>query len=199
MAATSRFEEVLSSISNSKLNFSIYKTPFSAQISLKNSFAKYFKENEEHDNVTRGKVIDTEQINLKSEPVKLEERKEIIEEKDNFKDIMVTALKEIDMLRKQNGELESRLKESKKESKKYRQRVVKLQAMLEKINKEPNEPVSDSSEDVEDANIETRNKFSLLSKSPSEQSFSEPPNTKDQQVQTEVIFTVIKDQSMKNQ
>ena len=44
MAATSRFEDVLNFISNSKLNFAIYKTPFSAQISLKNSFAKYFKE-----------------------------------------------------------------------------------------------------------------------------------------------------------
>jgi hypothetical protein len=47
MAATSKFENVLNFISNSKLNFSIYKTPFSAQI-----FLKYFDENEDLVNVT---------------------------------------------------------------------------------------------------------------------------------------------------
>ena len=148
MAATSRFQDVLSFISNSKLNFSIYKTPFSAQISLKNSFAKYFKENECNENVTSEKVNDTDKIILKSEPVKLEESSESMEEKANLKDVMEKTLKDIDDLRSQNYELEAKLKESKKESKRNRQRADKLQAMLEKINTDPNESVSESSEVV---------------------------------------------------
>ena len=47
MAAVTRFEDVINYISNSRLNFSSYKTPFSAQISLKNSFANYYKETDD--------------------------------------------------------------------------------------------------------------------------------------------------------
>lgn len=55
--------------------------------------------------------------------------------------------------------------------------------MLEKINTEPDESVNESSEDMQGANIETHNKFSILSESPSEQTISEStgPITKDQQ------------------
>ena len=122
--------------------------------------------------------------------MKIEERTESMEEKANLKAVMEKTLKEIDELRSQNNELEAKLKESKKESKKNRQRADKLQAMLEKINTEPNESFSESSEVMQDANIETHNNFSPLFESPSEQSTSESthPSTKDQQVQTEVIF-----------
>ena len=62
--------------------------------------------------------------------------------------------------------------------------------MIEKINTEPNESVRESSEVMQGANIETHNKFSLPAESPSEESISESTHlsTKDQQVQTEVIF-----------
>jgi predicted nuclease with TOPRIM domain len=42
MAAELTFKNVLSHIQQSGLNFSIYLTPFSAQLSLKKSFAKKF-------------------------------------------------------------------------------------------------------------------------------------------------------------
>ena len=42
MAAELTFKNVLTHITKSGLNFSIYLTPFSAQLSLKKSFAKKF-------------------------------------------------------------------------------------------------------------------------------------------------------------
>ena len=75
MAATFRFEDVLNFVSNSKLNFSIYKTPFSAQISVKNSFVKYFQENEALANDTNA-AKNNEKTIFKCELVKSEEEKE---------------------------------------------------------------------------------------------------------------------------
>ena len=49
-AAKSKFEEVLDYITDSKLNFFIQRTPFSAQISLKKSFAVYFKDTKNSEN-----------------------------------------------------------------------------------------------------------------------------------------------------
>ena len=44
MAPDQAFQDVLSYVEKSRLNFSIYRTPFSAQLSLKKSFAKHFQE-----------------------------------------------------------------------------------------------------------------------------------------------------------
>ena len=75
MAATSRFENVLNYILNSKLDSSISKTSFSAQISLKNSYAKYFDESEDIVNVTSELAKNNDEIVpntlIKSEPVKV--------------------------------------------------------------------------------------------------------------------------------
>ena len=196
MAATSKFENVLNFISNSKLNFSIYKTPFSAQISLKNSYAKYFDENEDLVNVTSELAKNNDNIVpqtvIKSEPVKLEELAESTEESEKLKAIIEINIKELDDLRNQKTELESKLKETKKESKKNRQRADKLHAMLDKMNfKEPDECIAEASEDIQIANLETQNKFCLLSESSNEQLFSEvnPPCTQEREVQTEMIFS----------
>ena len=43
-AATEVFQKILQSIENSRLNYSLSKTPFSASISLKCSFIKRFEE-----------------------------------------------------------------------------------------------------------------------------------------------------------
>jgi hypothetical protein len=48
MAAEKAFYNVLNYVSRSQLNFSIYQTPFSAQLFLKKSFAKHYEGNE-HD------------------------------------------------------------------------------------------------------------------------------------------------------
>ena len=45
MASEKAFKEVLSFVAKSKLNFTIFQTPFSAQLSLKKSFAKHFHAN----------------------------------------------------------------------------------------------------------------------------------------------------------
>ena len=125
MAATSKFEDVFNFVSNSKLNFSIYKTPFSAQISVKNSFVKYFQENEALANDTDAAKNNEETI-FKSELVKSEENRKDISERENLQAKIEKNLKEIDDLRHQNKHLETKLKESKKESKKNQQRADKL-------------------------------------------------------------------------
>jgi len=194
MAATLKFEDVLNFISNSKLNFSIYKTPFSAQISLKNSFAKYFKEDEDLTNATGELKNDKLPVIVsKSQPVQLDENHGFEESSDNLKAIIDKNMKEIEELRNQKNSLEAKLKETKKESKKNRQKADKLQIMLEKLNddqEQEEESILEGCQDSQAANIRIQNKFSLLSEFKCEELMSEPtlPITKEQEVQTEEIF-----------
>ena len=49
MAGEKAFNDVLSFVAKSKLNFSIFQTPFSAQLSIKKSFSKNFHGNSERE------------------------------------------------------------------------------------------------------------------------------------------------------
>ena len=57
--------------------------------------------------------------------------------------------------------------------------------------KEPDESIIEAREDIQIANLETHNKFSLLSEASNEKPFSElnPPCTKEREVQTEMTFS----------
>ena len=90
MAAENTFEDVLSYVAKSKLNFSIYRTPFSAQLSLKKTFAKHFNE----DKADTIKAVEPE---VKAKVEELEKRlaisdneiyrlKEIIKETEEARD-----------------------------------------------------------------------------------------------------------------
>ena len=94
--AETRFDDVLNYISYSQLNFFIQKTPLSAQISLKKSFAQYFKK------------IEEKEVEVKHDaPEALEQENFIIE---NLKAIIVENHTEIDELKKDKKELEAKLK-----------------------------------------------------------------------------------------
>jgi chromosome segregation ATPase len=137
-AAVTRFEDVINYISNSKLNFSIYKTPFSAQISLKKSFAKYFGEIEDLAAAANNMdAIKKETVKPKLEPMECGEVS-VIKEMEKLKSFIEDNLKEISELRSQNSELESKLKQANKESKKNRQRAEKYQKLV-KIEKDVNQ------------------------------------------------------------
>ena len=71
MAANIAFESVLNSVRNSKLNFSIFLTPFSAQLSLKKTFAKHFSD--ESTNSGEGGIQNEEKNSLQVEIKQLED------------------------------------------------------------------------------------------------------------------------------
>ena len=160
--AETRFDDVLNYISDSQLNFFIQKTPFSAQISLKKSFAQYFKKIEDVSVSESSKIKETE-VEVKHEaPEALEQENFIIE---NLKAIIVENHTEIDELKRDKKELEAKLKESKRESKKNRQRA-KRQDLFKK-NKEEHFEESDKEETNKDlVTLNTFNRFSLLAESP---------------------------------
>ena len=56
MDASKSFQELMNQIENSKLNYVIHKTPFSANISVKRSFIKYHDESSEKETEVK-KVI----------------------------------------------------------------------------------------------------------------------------------------------
>ena len=115
--ATSRFENVLTFVSNSKLNFSIYKTLFSAQISLKNSFAKYSQVNEALADDTNKNKNNERITGYKSKIVDSDENRKDSEERENLQAIIEKQLTVIDDLKDHKKDLETKLKESKKDPK----------------------------------------------------------------------------------
>ena len=192
-AATSKFEEVLNYISDSKLNFFIQRTPFSAQISLKKSFAVYYEktENSEKD-ISESFDNQDRKVEIKSETTGS------VKIVDNLKASIEEKNKEIDELRNDKKEIETKLEVSKKEAKKNRQKSQKLQELL-KIQKEeiPEESEIEFENRIDPA-IETHNKFSKLPESPGKQTVSvivpkaQPKNevldVKHKEVQTETPF-----------
>ena len=160
MTAETKFENVLNYISKSKLNFSIYKTPFSAQISLKNSFAKYYGEIEDLAAATSEMEINEEETKPKSESTEIDEGS-ALKETEKLKTFIEDNLKVISELRSKNSELESKLKQANKESKKNRQKAEKYQKML-MIKKDESQDELEHSDEELCTNVETNNKFILL-------------------------------------
>ena len=159
-AVKSKFEEVLEYITDSKLNFFIQRTPFSAQISLKKSFAVYFKdtENSENDNSETFNHLD-KIVEPKYETIGS------VEINQNLKATIEEKSKEIEELRNDKKELETKLEASKREAKKNRQRSQKLQELLKK-HREASPEVSDELEEVNALSAETRDKFNKLPEFP---------------------------------
>ena len=62
MTATKRFENLLKTIEDSNLNYSIHNTPFSATISLKCSFVKRFSDSSTKSVQFRQNIEVTEQL-----------------------------------------------------------------------------------------------------------------------------------------
>ena len=84
MDANTIFKEILAVVENSSLNHSIYKTPFSATISLRSSFVKYFSDSQcahEVKNINRKEIKTEESSILKNENIELKAQ---IERLDNI-------------------------------------------------------------------------------------------------------------------
>ena len=80
MAAEKVFREVINFIVESKLNHSIYLTPFSAQLSVKKSFSKHYVErNKEH---TLAMKLDHIEENSQKSDLEILKLQKIIQEKE---------------------------------------------------------------------------------------------------------------------
>ena len=98
MTAANRFENLLKTIAESNLNYSIHKTPFSATISLKCSFVKRFS------NIYDDSSTKSQQCQQNSEGTEKLEFEKLKEENDAFK-------KELSELREGYDNHTSRLKD----------------------------------------------------------------------------------------
>ena len=92
MAAEKAFQEVIDFIVESRLNYSIYQTPFSAQLSLKKTFVKHYDENKDVIKVKNEDVIDLKPSQfeklLAQKNQEIMYLHEVIKEKNNANDIL---------------------------------------------------------------------------------------------------------------
>ena len=72
MAAEKAFQEVLDYVSKSRLNFSIFQTPFSAQLSLKKSFAKHFQNDDQYEAKEDLELVPKKDLEVKIKRVEME-------------------------------------------------------------------------------------------------------------------------------
>ena len=116
MAAEVTFRDVLNYVANSRLNFSIYQTPFSAQLSLKKSFAKHFNEDKaefkrkesEVETVTWAEEADELRTRLEQTVKDNRKLKELISEKDRVIENLEDTLKNEKKKTKQDGQKNER-------------------------------------------------------------------------------------------
>ena len=155
MAGEKVFQDVLNFVAKSKLNFSILQTPFSAQLSLKKSFAKNIHEDqsdqvkeviEESDETNfwkcRTRELENRLIAVNSENLQL---KKEIEEQENS----------IYNLENKCKNMEGNLKIEKKRIKKERQKAEKQESRVEV-------EIVENEEDMDVPNVPTSNKFETL-------------------------------------
>ena len=138
MAAEKAFQDVLDYISKSSWNFSIYQTPFSAQLSLKKSFAEHFQNDDQYE-VKR--LIDEETSILKQN----------IEMNEDLIHNLETKCKT----------LEHNLKVEKKKNKKERQKA-EHNVVNEPVCEVKLEIDSENEADISD--VPVYNRFTLLAK-----------------------------------
>ena len=150
MTADQAFQDVLSYVEKSRLNFSIYRTPFSAQLSLKKSFAKHFQEEEGEP------LVKKEQNTFEIKNNELEARfKKSAAEIDDYLETIKEKDERIMFLETKCDNLEKVLKVERKKMKKERQKVARKVAIDEFNIKQE----STDDDDELDPNIPTSNKL----------------------------------------
>ena len=139
MEASRTFNELITKIETSQLNFKIIKTPFSANIYLKSTFIKYFEQNaapvsNNADNVTN---------NYKTEAIKLDENeKDASEDKVKLEQILKQERSNVKSLETELGELRNETLKIKKEKNILNSRLKACKTELgeEKVDKLKNVP-----------------------------------------------------------
>ena len=124
MAATEAFKDVLDYITRSNLNFSIYQTPFSAQLSIKKSYAKYFTEDRKNlkQEDTKNYSFDKLDKEFKELSIKL---KDCEFENRRLRNTLEEKVGVIENLEHTYSNLEETLRAEKKKIKKERQKMEK--------------------------------------------------------------------------
>ena len=103
----------------SKLNFSIYQTPFSAQLSLKKTFAKPFDENKSTVKVKSADLTDTKACQLELEKTLKMKNQEIL----SLNQMIKEHERANDILKNKCEAMEKMLESERKKIKKEKQRV----------------------------------------------------------------------------
>ena len=177
MAGEKVFQNILDYIARSKLNFSIYQTPYSAQLSLKKSFRKNFKEPKDDEVLEESE----EPFNLTAKNKELEKRLAAVN-LENLEMRKTIERKEdtIFNLESKCERLEGTIKVEKKKNKKERQKAERAAFTVKVENVEMNEKFE------EICNIPIFNKFETLQNNPSiESEDSESVEQKDYWSQTD--------------
>ena len=142
-------------VAKSKLNFSILQTPFSAQLSLKKSFAKNIHD-DDSDQSTKIIEVSNETIIWKFRTKELESRLIVMNlENLQLKKKLEECENSIDNLENKCKSLEDNLKVEKKTVKKERQKEEKQEHRVKVENVE-------NEEDVDVPNVPTNNIFEIL-------------------------------------
>ena len=129
MDANTIFKEILAVVENSSLNHFIYKTPFSATISLKSSFVKYFSDSQcahEVKNINRKEIRTEESSIMKNENIELKAQIERL-------DSIVQEQKLVIAEKSKKGFIEKETRDSK--AAKVETELLKLKSELTRLKK----------------------------------------------------------------
>ena len=181
MTGEKAFQDVINFVAKSKLNFSILQTPFSAQLSLKKSFAKNIHD-DDSDQSTKIIEESDETIIWKFRTKELESRLIVMNlENLQLKKKLEECENSIHNLENKCKSLEDNLKVEKKRVKKERQKEEKQEHRVKVEN-------VDNEEDVDVPNVPTNNIFEILRDVASDQKIDvKQINKKEFASQTEVF------------
>ena len=181
MASEKVFQDVLKYVAQSRLNFSILHTPFSAQLSLKKSFATNFHDKTEPCEEASAEFDET---NIwKKRSMELEKRLTNLDLKGTV------AEKEIAIHNLENKckTLEDSLKVEKKRNKKERQRSEKTDFEKQENSIIKEENFSNKRNGVDVSNVQIFNKFETLTNYSSDQHENSIAQTQEHFSQTDSI------------
>ena len=151
MEASKSFKELMDQIEDSKLNYVIFKTPFSANISVKRSFIKYHDEpsqketevKEENETPTSKNEILLLKSQLLSEIGKNKNLEELLRQKtvkvNNLQSELKESRENLSTANKDKKASLMKLKTLEKESASHKQHILEINQNLEDIEKEVKE------------------------------------------------------------
>ena len=152
MAAEKAFQEVIYFIVESRLNYSIYQTPFSAQLSLKKTFVKHYNENKVVIKVKNENVIDLKPSQfeklLAQNNQEIMYLHEVIKESNDANDILRNNCEGMENV------LEIKRKKFKKENQRNRRQEVQTNGL--------EDTADEITEDIVIPEVTTSNRFSTL-------------------------------------
>ena len=137
MAAYKIFENLISSIETSRLNYILTRTPFSATISMKSSFAKFHENPEDENTKNENEESKEEKMNLQSKIKMLEENLKSIEsEKKNLEMVYNCEKEKVKSSQEIEGQLRVELLKVKSEKNALISNNKSLQTRVDELERE---------------------------------------------------------------